>query len=89
MFRKPVGDQLFPYVEFVKRDGAPLTGPALRERSIELLRGHLRHRPKANPITAWREALPEHFRMLMTTTTTISSSHLISRILVDTPLVCS
>jgi hypothetical protein len=66
VFRKPGGDQLFPYVEFVKRDGKPLTGPALRELSIELLRGHLRRRPKANPITAWREALPEHFKMLMT-----------------------
>jgi hypothetical protein len=64
VFRKPVGDQLFPYVEFVKRDGAALTGPALRQRSIELLRAHLQRRPKANPITAWRAALPGHLETL-------------------------
>ena len=64
LFRKPTGDQLFPYVEFVKRDGSALAGPALRQRSIELLRGHLRRRPKANPIAAWRAALPGHLETL-------------------------
>ena len=64
LFRKPAGDQLFPYVEFVKRDGAALTGPTLRQRSIDLLRAHLRRRPTGNPIAAWRAALPEHLEML-------------------------
>ncbi len=65
LFRKPpTPDHLFPYVEFVKRDGAALSGPALVARSIELLRGHLAHRPKANPIGAWRAALPAHLDRL-------------------------
>ena len=64
LFRKPTGDHLFPYVEFVKRDDAALTGPALRQRSIELLQGHLKRRPRANPIAAWRAALPEHLETL-------------------------
>ena len=64
LFRKPSGDHLFPYVEFVKRDGVALTGPALRQRSLELLRGHLQRRPKGNPITAWRAALPGHLETL-------------------------
>jgi len=65
LFRKPSApDQLFPYVEFVKRDGGALAGPALVARSIELLRGHLARRPKANPIGAWREVLPGHLETL-------------------------
>lgn len=64
LFRKPTGDQLFPYVEFVKRDDATLNGRTLRQCSIELLRGHMWRRPKANPIAAWRAALPEHLAVL-------------------------
>jgi hypothetical protein len=65
LFRKPpASDYLFPYVEFVKRDGAALTGDALRQCSIDLLRGHLRHRPRSNPVAAWREALPQHLETL-------------------------
>jgi hypothetical protein len=64
LFRKPTGDHLFPYVEFVKRDGAALTGPALRQRSRELLQGHLKWRPTGNPIAAWRAALPGHLEAL-------------------------
>jgi len=65
MFHPPAApDRLFPYVEFVKRDGPALAGAALRERSIGLLQGHLRHRPKANPIAAWRNALPAHLETL-------------------------
>jgi hypothetical protein len=57
-------DYLFPYVEFVKRDGAALAGDALVERSRELLRSHLARRPKGNPIAAWRWALPQHLETL-------------------------
>lgn len=64
LFREPTGDHLFPYVEFVKRDGPPLTGSALRQRSLELLRAHLKRRPKVNPIAAWRAALPAHLERL-------------------------
>jgi hypothetical protein len=65
LFRKPAApDYLFPYVEFVKRDGTPLHGAALVSRSVELLRGHLGHRPGANPISAWRAALPAHLERL-------------------------
>jgi hypothetical protein len=65
LFRKPLApDYLFPYVEFVKRDGAALTDEALRQCSIDLLRGHLRHRPKANPVAVWRAALPQHLETL-------------------------
>jgi hypothetical protein len=65
LFRTPpAAGQLFPYVEFVKRDGVALAGPALVDRSIELMRGHLARRPKANPIGAWREALPRHLETL-------------------------
>ncbi len=64
LFRKPTGDRLFPYVEFVKRDGVALVGTALRQRSLELLRAHLWRRPKGNPIAAWRAALPGHLDTL-------------------------
>jgi hypothetical protein len=65
LFRKPAApDHLFPYVEFVKRDGMALAGPALAARSVELLRAHLARRPRANPIAAWREALPRHLELL-------------------------
>ena len=64
LFRKPTGDRLFPYVEFVKRDGVALVGTTLRQRSLELLRAHLSRRPKGNPIAAWRAALPGHLETL-------------------------
>lgn len=65
LFRRPLApDYLFPYVEFVKRDGPVLSDAALRQRSIELLRGHLRHAPKANPVEAWRAALGQHLETL-------------------------
>lgn len=64
LFRRPNDDGMFPYVEFVKRDGPALEGPALTEASTELLRGHLSHRPAANPVTAWRRHLPRHLEAL-------------------------
>ena len=56
---------LFPYVEFVKRDGKALAGGGLVAASVDLLRLHLKHRPAANPVTAWRLALPLHFDRLV------------------------
>jgi hypothetical protein len=65
LFRQPPRpDTLFPYVEFVKRDAAPLQGKALLATSLALLRLHLHHRPKANPVAAWRAALPGHLERL-------------------------
>lgn len=65
LFRKQAApDYLFPYVEFVKRDGKALQGGDLAARSLELLRGHLAHRPAANPIAAWRAAMPGHLERL-------------------------
>jgi hypothetical protein len=65
LFRKTnAPDYLFPYVEFVKRDGTALAGEALVARSTELLRRHLADRPKRNPIGAWREAIPQHLALL-------------------------
>jgi Domain of unknown function (DUF1839) len=65
LFRKQAApDYLFPYVEFVKRDGEALQGGALAARSLELLRSHLAHRPAANPIAAWRAAMPGHLERL-------------------------
>jgi hypothetical protein len=57
---------LFPYVEFVKRLGGALDGEALVAASLDRLRRHLKHRPVANPITAWRLALPRHVEWLAT-----------------------
>lgn len=56
LFHEPV--VLFPYAEFVKRDGAALSGAALLEASVALLRGHFEHRPRRHPIREWRAALP-------------------------------
>ena len=56
---------LFPYVEFVKRDGKALTGEALVAASVDLLRLHLKHRPIINPVTNWWIALPRHFERLV------------------------
>jgi Domain of unknown function (DUF1839) len=65
LFRKKVApDYLFPYVEFVKRDGRALSGTALVEGSLALLRHHLGHRPEINPIARWREAMPSHLERL-------------------------
>jgi hypothetical protein len=65
LFRKPAApDTLFPYVEFVKREGEALEGTALVQASLRLLRRHLGQRPLRNPIGAWREALPGHVEKL-------------------------
>jgi hypothetical protein len=65
LFHPPAAPaRLFPYVEFVKRDGAALSGPALRQASLDRLRAHLRRRPGANPVAAWRAALPRHLETL-------------------------
>jgi len=65
LFRKQAApDYLFPYVEFVKREGKAFQGGDLAARSLELLRGHLAHRPAANPIAAWRAAMPGHLERL-------------------------
>ena len=57
---------LFPYVEFVKRLGGALVGDSLITASLDRLRRHLQHRPTANPIAAWRSALPRHVEWLAT-----------------------
>jgi len=62
LFRGPT--ILFPYAEFVKRDGRALDGAALLEASLALLRCHLEHRPRANPVRQWRSALPSHLERL-------------------------
>lgn len=64
LFRQPV--VLFPYAEFVKRDGKALDGAALLEASLALLRGHLKRRPRINPLKAWRKTLPAHLELLAT-----------------------
>ena len=67
LFRQPSAPEvLFPYAEFIKRDGEALGGKALVGRSLDLLRGHLRHLPTAHPVKAWRAALPEHLERLAT-----------------------
>ncbi len=63
LFRRPM--VLFPYAEFVKRDGEALGGGGCYvEASLTLLRGHLKRRPRRNPIEAWRAALPSHIERL-------------------------
>ena len=57
-------DALFPYVEFVKAEAPALRADALLGASRELLRGHLRRRPPANPVSAYRRALPAHLDAL-------------------------
>jgi len=49
---------LFPYVEFVKESEAQLTGQALRDEALALLKGHLARRPSSNPIACFRDRLP-------------------------------
>ena len=63
LFGQPANG-MFPYVEFVKRDGRPLTGNALLQGSLGLLRHHLGHRPAHNPIAAWRQDLGRHIEKL-------------------------
>lgn len=62
LFREPA--LLFPYAEFVKRDGKALDGGALVDGSIALLRSHLDHRPRSHPIRQWQAALPAQMEML-------------------------
>lgn len=62
LFRQPA--VLFPYAEFVKSDGMAQDGPQLLDASVDLLRGHLKRRPRRNPIEAWRSALPSHVARL-------------------------
>lgn len=57
---------LFPYAEFVKRHGDARSREELVEASLALLRGHLKWRPRRNPIEAWRAALPSHLDRLAT-----------------------
>jgi hypothetical protein len=64
LFHRPPAENMFPYCEFVKGDGEALAGMALVNRSLDLLRGHLRHVPAANPVKAWRAALPQHLERL-------------------------
>lgn len=62
LFRQPT--VLFPYAEFVKRDGEARAGHELLDASLTLLRGHLTRRPRKNPIEAWQAALPSHVERL-------------------------
>jgi hypothetical protein len=65
LFRRGLpADAMFPYAEFIKRDGPVLKGKALLNASTDLLRRHLKRVPAANPVTAWRAALPEHLSLL-------------------------
>lgn len=64
LFHRPPAENMFPYCEFVKRDGEALAGKALVNRSLDLLRGHLTQVPAANPVKAWRAALPGHLERL-------------------------
>jgi hypothetical protein len=69
VFRKLPGqasvDALPPYVEFIKRRFSPLTGRALTDAAIDLLRKHLRKRPDANPIQRYRDDFPRHAEWLI------------------------
>lgn len=64
LFAAPKAEGMFPYCEFVKRDGKALAGDALKQASIGLLRGHLRYRAATNPIAQWRAELPAHVERL-------------------------
>jgi hypothetical protein len=54
---------LFPYVEFVKRDGKAREGQALLEAAQQLLKVHLARRP-SNPLTRFRAEFPRHLEAL-------------------------
>ena len=58
-------DILFPYVEFVKRDGPVLERQALHAGAVEVLRTHLRRRPETNPLRKFRNDFPGHLEILM------------------------
>ena len=62
--RPPAPGALFPYAEFIKRDGRALAGAELVAASVALLHEHLGRRPAVNPVTAWRAALPDHLACL-------------------------
>ncbi|HZP98586.1 MAG TPA: DUF1839 family protein [Reyranella sp.] len=64
LFAPPAADGMFPYCEFVKRGSTALAGDALKQTSVELLRGHLKHRAPENPIAQWRAELPCHLERL-------------------------
>jgi hypothetical protein len=55
---------LFPYVEFVKRD-AHQPAAVTRELAVNLLKHHLRLRPKSNPMRAYQRAFPAHVEVLV------------------------
>jgi hypothetical protein len=60
-------DVLPPYVELVKFDReAALHGQALLDASVQLLRAHLGHRPRSNPITRFRPRFAEDLAWLAT-----------------------
>jgi hypothetical protein len=56
-------DVLFPYVEFVKRDGCALQGRALLEGALALMKAHLARRP-AGGFARFRADFPRHLEML-------------------------
>jgi len=60
-------DILPPYVEVVKLEkGAALAGQRLVEGSVRLMRQHLAHRPRTNPIGRFRPRFEEDLSWLMT-----------------------
>jgi hypothetical protein len=56
-------DVLFPYVEFVKRDGRALEGDALLSGALTLLKSHLTRRP-SDAFAKFRAEFPRHLEML-------------------------
>ncbi|GJD40459.1 DUF1839 family protein [Methylobacterium bullatum] len=56
---------LFPYAEFVKPVGPPLTPDDLPRAALDLLRHHRRFAPRTNPILAFRDALAERVEVLV------------------------
>jgi hypothetical protein len=58
-------EALPPYVEFAKRRWAALTGPALTDAALDLLRRHLRRRPERNPVECYREDFKRHMDWLL------------------------
>jgi Domain of unknown function (DUF1839) len=59
-------DVLLPYTELVRFDAGPrLQGAELREAARELLRGHLAHRPAANPFVRFGAQLERDLPRLL------------------------
>lgn len=56
-------DVLFPYAEFVKRDGRALSGRTLLDAVLALMKDHLARRP-GGAFAAFRAAFPGHLDML-------------------------